>query len=83
MHAPLRRRRTSRAPWRPLAALLCVALAMICRPAWAFRPFEGTDAAVADFGERYRLPAFGECGKGSLCRGEWNMRKLTKHHAGL
>ncbi len=26
-------------------------LAMICRPAWAFRPFEGTDAAVADLGE--------------------------------
>ena len=24
---------------------------MICRPAWAFRPFDGTDAAVADLGE--------------------------------
>jgi hypothetical protein len=32
-------------------ALLGVALTAICRPAWAFRPFQGTDAAVTDLGE--------------------------------
>jgi hypothetical protein len=32
-------------------ALACLALAVFCRPAAAYRPFEGTDAAVADYGE--------------------------------
>lgn len=37
---------------RTLAApLTCVALAIYCQPASAYRPFEGTDAAVADYGE--------------------------------
>jgi hypothetical protein len=41
----------ARSPWLARAALSCVALAMFCGPAWAFRPFQGSDAAVADFGE--------------------------------
>lgn len=32
--------------WLPLIALACVAA-----PAWAYRPFDGTDAAVADINE--------------------------------
>jgi hypothetical protein len=35
----------------PSLLLACLALAIGCRPALAFRPFEGTDAAVADYGE--------------------------------
>jgi hypothetical protein len=37
--------------WVAGAALSCVALTMLCVPASAYRPFEGTDAAVADLGE--------------------------------
>jgi len=38
-------------PWWARAALLFFALTTICGPAWAFRPFQGTDAAVTDLGE--------------------------------
>ncbi len=51
MHGLLRRRRPGHARWCAHVALAYVALALTCRPASAFRPFEGTDAAVADLGE--------------------------------
>jgi len=37
--------------WLACATLACIALVIGCWPASAYRPFEGTDAAVADFRE--------------------------------
>jgi hypothetical protein len=34
-----------------VALLVCVAMITLCAPALAFRPFDGTDAAVAELGE--------------------------------
>lgn len=34
-----------------VALIACVAMTQACMPAWAFRPFDGTDAAVAAPGE--------------------------------
>src|SRR5450759_3742056 len=34
-----------------VALLACVGMTMLCPPAWAYRPFYGTDAAVAAPGE--------------------------------
>ena len=33
------------------ALLACVPMTLWCAPAWAYRPFDGTDAAVAEPGE--------------------------------
>ncbi|HLH90509.1 MAG TPA: hypothetical protein VKX28_18815 [Xanthobacteraceae bacterium] len=41
----------SRAGWRATAAFAVFVFVTLGRPAWAYRPFEGTDAAVADLGE--------------------------------
>ena len=43
--------RASGLAWRAPAALALLVLSTHCRPAWAYRPFEGTDAAVADLDE--------------------------------
>lgn len=52
MHAILPRRTRLRCPCRRLAvALLAGAATWTASPAWAYRPFDGTDAAIAKPGE--------------------------------
>jgi len=51
MSAPRGYSRAAHRAWAEPALLACVLLALACRPASAYRPFEGTDAAVADYRE--------------------------------
>jgi len=44
-------RRTPTSAFASSVALVMVLALTVCTPAWAYRPFDGTDAAVADVGE--------------------------------
>jgi hypothetical protein len=63
----MRRRRYSAGLWMRAAGMMCLALSLasVALPALAYRPFDGTDAAVADFGKcEVELQPFGALDQG-------------------